>query len=69
MISFWNEARPKMRSSKTLAVVDFAVVDVQEQAAVVGEDAVGVFETGGEEREVVVVGVVEGSGALSSSVR
>ena len=52
---------PEDAVQQHLAVVRLAVVDVEVEGAVGGEDAVSLDEARGEEGEVVVEGVVEGA--------
>ena len=63
MISFWKQSRPKISSSMNFAVVDLAVVDVEEERAGGGEDAVSFDHAGAEEAEEVVEGVAVAGGA------
>ena len=58
MISFMNDAAAEDLVEQDLAVVGFAVVDVEEEGAAWGEDPVGLFEAGSEEARVVLVMVV-----------
>ena len=76
MISFWKQARPAPPClgedfvEHDFAVVDFARVDVQEEGAGGGEDAVGFDHARAEEADVVVedVGVDGRGGELFGAV-
>ena len=63
MISLRKHSRPKMLVEQHLAVVHLAVVDVEVQAAVRGEQAVGLDQARLEECQVIVEQVGVASGA------
>ena len=69
MISFWKQVRPKIVVEHDLAVVCLARVDVEEEAAGGGEDAVGLDHAGMEVGDEVVEGVIVAGRQVAGGAR